>query len=84
MLARVLFGIQTRENTVHSLLHRTIFKKFNVVDSAVLVSLIGGGFGFVGILLNKIIKENRDDHGIVRDSLDRIETKIDRHLEGHE
>jgi hypothetical protein len=53
------------------------------VDSGVLVSLIGGGFGLVGILLNKIIKENRIDHGIVRDSLNRIETKIDQHLEDH-
>jgi hypothetical protein len=53
------------------------------VDSGVLVSLIGGGFGLVGILLNKIIKENRTDHGIVRDSLNRIETKIDGHLEDH-
>ncbi len=58
-------------------------QKFNVVDSGVLVSLIGGGFGLVGILLNKIIKENRSDHGIVRDSLNRIETKIDGHLEDH-
>lgn len=53
------------------------------MDSGVLVSLIGGGFGLVGILLNKIIKENRSDHGIVRDSLDRIETKVDKHLENH-
>jgi hypothetical protein len=53
------------------------------VDSGVLVSLIGGGFGLLGILLNKIIKENRSDHGIVRDSLNRIETKIDGHLEDH-
>jgi hypothetical protein len=53
------------------------------MDSGVLVSLIGGGFGLVGILLNKIIKENRSDHGIVRDSLNRIETKIDGHLEDH-
>jgi hypothetical protein len=53
------------------------------MDSGVLVSLIGGGFGLVGILLNKIIKENRTDHGIVRDSLNRIETKIDGHLEDH-
>jgi hypothetical protein len=53
------------------------------VDSGVLVSLIGGGFGLLGILLNKIIKENRIDHGIVRDSLNRIETKIDKHLEDH-
>jgi hypothetical protein len=53
------------------------------LDSGVLVSFIGGGFGLVGILLNKIIKENRSDHGIVRDSLNRIETKIDGHLEDH-
>ena len=53
------------------------------MDSGVMVSLIGGGFGLLGILLNKIIKENRTDHGIVRDSLNRIETKIDGHLEDH-
>ena len=53
------------------------------MDSGVMVSLIGGGFGLVGILLNEIIKENRTDHGIVRDSLNRIETKIDGHLEDH-
>jgi hypothetical protein len=49
----------------------------------IVVSVVGGGFGLLGILLNKIIKENRTDHGIVRDSLDRIETKVDKHLEGH-
>ena len=65
-------------------LFRRLQFRNDFMDSGVLVSLIGGGFGLVGILLNKIIKENRDDHGIVRDSLDRIETKIDRHLEGHE
>jgi len=53
------------------------------VDSTILVSLIGGGFGLIGILLNKLIKENRSDHGIVHDSLNRIETKVDKHLEGH-
>jgi len=53
------------------------------VDASVLISLISGGFGLVGILLNKIIKENRTDHGIVRDSLNRIEIKIDGHLDDH-
>ena len=57
--------------------------QINVMDSGVMVSLIGGGFGLLGILLNKIIKENRTDHGIVRDSLNRIETKVDQHLEDH-
>lgn len=30
------------------------------------------------------MKENRVDHGIVATSLDRIEDKIDRHIENHE
>jgi hypothetical protein len=49
----------------------------------IVVALVGGGFGLLGILLNKLIKENRTDHGIVHDSLNRIETKVDKHLEGH-
>lgn len=53
------------------------------MDSSVLVSIIGGGFSLLGILLHKSIKENREDHGIVRDSLNRIETKIDGHIDGH-
>jgi len=28
-------------------------------------------------------KENRDDHAIVADSLNRIETKIDGHINDH-
>ena len=62
---------------------RRLFQLTNEMDSGVLVSLIGGGFGLLGILLNKIIKENRTDHGIVYDSLNRIEKKVDKHLEGH-
>jgi hypothetical protein len=53
------------------------------MDSSILVSLIGGGFSLLGILLHKSIKENREDHGLVRDSLNRIETKVDQHLDGH-
>jgi hypothetical protein len=54
------------------------------MDSAVLVAVIGGGFSVVVALINKLMKENRHDHGIVADSLDRIETKIDRHIENHD
>jgi len=53
------------------------------MDTQIVVALVGGGFGLLGILLNKIIKENRTDHGIVRDSLNRIEIKIDGHLDDH-
>lgn len=54
------------------------------MDSGVLVAIIGGGFSVVVALIHKLMKENRHDHGIVADSLDRIETKIDRHIESHD
>ena len=53
------------------------------MDTQVVVALLAGGFSLLGIVLNKMLKENRTDHGIVRDSLNRIETKIDGHLDDH-
>ena len=50
----------------------------------VLVALISGGFAVVVALIHKLLKENRHDHGLVSDSLDRIEQKVDRHIENHE
>ena len=50
----------------------------------VVVTLIAGGFTVVVALINKLIKENRQDHGIVHHSLDRIEQKVDRHIENHD
>ena len=49
-----------------------------------LVALIGGGFTVVVALLHRVQKENRHDHGIVADSLDRIEQKIDKHIDNHD
>ena len=54
------------------------------VAEGVFVTLISGGFTVVVALIHKLLKENRHDHGIVADSLDRIETKIDRHIENHD
>jgi hypothetical protein len=51
---------------------------------SVLVALIGGGFSIVVALIHRLMKENRHDHGIVADSLNRIENKIDRHVENHD
>ena len=56
----------------------------NVVGTEVLVALIGGGFTVVVALLHRVQKENRHDHGIVADSLNRIEHKVDRHIENHD
>jgi hypothetical protein len=53
------------------------------MGNEVTVALLAGGFSLLSIVLNKMIKENRTDHGIVRDSLNRIETKIDEHLDDH-
>jgi hypothetical protein len=50
----------------------------------VLVTLIGGGFSIVVALIHRLMRDNKHDHGIVADSLNRIETKIDRHIETHE
>jgi len=50
----------------------------------VVVTFIAGGFTVVVALINKLLKENRQDHGIVHDSLNRIESKVDRHIENHD
>jgi hypothetical protein len=49
----------------------------------IVVGLIGGGFGVLIALINKIGKENKKDHGEVHRTLGRIEQKIDGHLEDH-
>lgn len=46
--------------------------------------VIAGGFSIVVALIHKLIKDNAADHGIVHTSLDRIEKKIDRHINEHE
>lgn len=50
----------------------------------VVITLISGGFTVVVALIHKLLKENRHDHGIVAVSLDRIEKKIDRHIDNHD
>jgi hypothetical protein len=54
------------------------------MGEGVLIALIGGGFSVVVALIHRLMKDNTRDHGIVANSLDRIETKIDRHIETHE
>lgn len=49
----------------------------------VVVALITGGFGVVVAMIGKLSRDNKRDHGVVQGSLDRIEGKIDRHLDGH-
>lgn len=50
---------------------------------AVLVAVIAAVGTVLAALVQSMRKENRDDHAIVADSLDRIETKLDKHIDDH-
>jgi hypothetical protein len=47
------------------------------------VALIGVVGAVIVTLLEKARRENKEDHGYVRDHLDRIEHKIDTHVRDH-
>ena len=49
----------------------------------VVVSLVGGGFAVLVALITKMGHDNKKDHGIVHQSLGRIEQKIDGHVKDH-
>ena len=61
-----------------------------IPGEAIAVALITGGFGVIIAMLQRQGKENRQDHGVVHAKLDdlrarheRIETKIDNHINDH-
>jgi hypothetical protein len=49
----------------------------------VVVSIVGGCFLVLVALIGKIGSDNRRDHGVVHQTLGRIEEKIDNHVENH-
>lgn len=53
------------------------------MDAEIVVALITGGFAVIVAMIGKLSHDNRVDHGRVQNSLDRIESKIDDHLDGH-
>ena len=53
------------------------------MDIEIVVALVGGGFAVLVALISKIGWDNKKDHGIVHQSLGRIEQKIDGHVENH-
>jgi hypothetical protein len=55
----------------------------NAMAAEIVVSLVGGGFAVLVALISKIGHDNKKDHGIVHQSLGRIEQKIDGHVENH-
>ena len=50
---------------------------------AVVVAVIAAVGGVLAALVQGFRKENRDDHAIVSQALNRIEVKLDNHIEDH-
>lgn len=53
------------------------------MSEAIIVAVIAAVGGILAALVQSMRKENRDDHAVVADSLNRIETKIDGHINDH-
>jgi hypothetical protein len=53
------------------------------MSEAVIVASIAAFGGVLAALVQGLRKENRNDHAVVADSLNRIETKLDNHIEDH-
>lgn len=54
----------------------------NLGDAA-LAAFITGSFGIVIAFINRLRKENKEDHGQNVSILNRIEGKIDTHIRDH-
>ena len=53
------------------------------MDTQIVVALVGGGFAVLVALISKLGHDHKKDHGVVHQSLARIEQKIDGHVENH-
>lgn len=53
------------------------------MSELVLVAVIGAVGTVLAALVQAMRKENRDDHAVVADSLNRIEVKLDNHIDDH-
>ena len=53
------------------------------MSEAIIVAVIASVGGVLAALVQSMRKENRDDHAMVAQSLDRIETKLDNHIDDH-
>ncbi len=53
------------------------------MNEIVVVAVIGAVGTVLAALVQATRKENRDDHALVSDSLNRIEIKLDGHIDDH-
>lgn len=54
-----------------------------MMSEAIIVAVITGGFGLLVALVQKGRKENSTDHQTVVKTLERVEGKIDTHINDH-
>lgn len=54
------------------------------MGSGLLAAIATGCFGVVIAFIHRGFKKQHGDHGIIANSLDRIEQKLDRHIENHD
>jgi hypothetical protein len=50
---------------------------------AVIVAVVAAVGGVLAAVVQGLRKENRDDHAMVGQALNRIETKLDNHIDDH-
>ena len=53
------------------------------MTEAIIVAVIAAVGGILAALVQSMRKENRNDHAVVANSLNRIETKLDNHIDDH-
>lgn len=53
------------------------------MSEAVIVATIGAVGVVLAALFQSMRRENKDDHQYVADGLNRIETKLDNHIDDH-
>lgn len=53
------------------------------MSEAIVVATIGAVGVVLAAFFQVMRKENKDDHNIVAESLNRIETKLDGHIDDH-
>jgi hypothetical protein len=53
------------------------------MSEAIIVAAIAAFGGVLAALVQGLRKENRNDHAVVANSLNRIETKLDDHIDDH-
>lgn len=54
-----------------------------MVGEAIIVAAIGATGTVLAALFQVMRKENKDDHGMVVQALNRVESKLDGHIQDH-